>query len=270
MNLRFHDRFLDRYVLQAPLALAIERWFECEILSRQRFVPPVLDIGCGDGVFASVLFDDPIDLGIDPDRRELENAGRNGGYRELLDCPGSAIPRPDESFNTIFSNSVLEHIPEIGPVLREAHRLLSPSGRFYVTVPSDQFDHYSLTFQALSGLGLTEGAERFRLFFNRFWRHYHYFTPEGWSALFARHGFSVVAHQQYCPKNICLLNDFLAPFGGPSMVAKKLTGRWIPVKTLRRVYAPMLTRAIEPFLGVDPELRSGGILFFALERSAIA
>ncbi len=268
MNLRVHDRFFDRYVLEAPLALAIERWFECEILSGQPFVRPVLDIGCGDGVFASVLFDDRVDLGIDPDPRELRVARQRGSYTELLECKGDAIPRPDESFNTIFSNSVLEHIPEIEPVLREAWRLLSRDGRFYVTVPSDRFDHYSLGYQGLSSLGLTRAAERYRRLFNGFWRHHHYFTPDGWRSLFGRNGFTVVASQEYCPKEVCLTNDFLVPFGGPSMVAKKLTGRWMPVKTLRRFYAPVLSRAVAPLLRVDPALEGGGILFFALKKNA--
>ena len=67
MTIRFKGNYLESYLRVAPAALAIERCFECEILSRQVFEPPVLDIGCGDGVFASVLFDEQVDLGIDPD-----------------------------------------------------------------------------------------------------------------------------------------------------------------------------------------------------------
>ncbi len=246
------------------MALAIERWFECQILSQQRFQAPILDIGCGDGVFSSVLFAEPIDLGIDPDANELARARRHGGYRELIECRGDAIPRPDHSFNTIFSNSVLEHIPDVMPVLREAKRLLAPGGRFYATVPSHLFDHYSWPFVALSTAGLDAQAERYREFFDRFWKHYHYYEPAGWQARFAEAGFRVLDHQEYAPKAICLLNDFLAPFAAPSMMAKKLVGRWFFFPSVRRRYAPLVRRALEPILDVDRELRGGGILFFAL------
>jgi SAM-dependent methyltransferase len=260
----FRDRFLDRYVTEAPLALAIERWFECSILSQQRFERPVLDIGCGDGVFAKVLFAEPIDVGIDPDGKELARARELGGYRELLEVRGDAIPRPDGSFRTIFSNSVIEHIEDVEPVLREAKRLLAPGGRFYVTVPSHLFDHYNWPYQVLSAVGMDASAERYRAFFDRFWRHYHYYTPDGWRQLFERAGFAVVDHQEYAPKAICLLNDLLAPFAAPSMAAKKLTGRWFVVPALRRVWTPLFAAALRPLLHVDRSLREGGILFWAL------
>lgn len=268
--MKFHEDFLDRYVRVAPMALAIERWFECSILSQQTFERPILDIGCGDGVFASVLFAEPIDLGIDPDPAELARARALGGYRELLEVRGDAIPRPDGAFKTIFSNSVLEHIEDVEPVLRETKRLLAPGGTFYATVPSDLFDHYNWPYQALSAAGLSESAERYRVFFDKFWRHYHYHTVEGWTALFARNGFRVVDSQEYAPKAICLLNDFLAPFAAPSMMAKKLRGRWFLVPQLRRLYAPLFAGAVRPFLDVDPALRGGGILFFKLAHADAA
>ena len=54
--MRFKDNFLLNYLKKAPVPLAVERSLECEILSRQEFVRPILDIGCGEGIFASVLF----------------------------------------------------------------------------------------------------------------------------------------------------------------------------------------------------------------------
>jgi SAM-dependent methyltransferase len=265
--MRFHDNFLDRYVEAAPLALAIERWFECSILSQQKFERPILDVGCGDGVFASVLFAEPIDLGIDPDEKELARARQLGGYRELLPVRGDAIPRPAGSFKTIFSNSVLEHIEEVEPVLHEIKRLLAPDGTFYATVPSNLFDHYNWPYQALSTAGLHGPAERYRVFFDKFWRHYHYHTVDGWTRLFARCGFRVVDTQDYAPKAICLLNDFLAPFAAPSMMAKKLRGRWFLFPRVRRRYAPLFAKAVQPFLDVDRDLRDGGILFFKLAHA---
>jgi len=63
--MKFKSDFLYNYLKQAPISLAIERSFECEILSKQKFQRPILDIGCGEGLFALILFDEKINVGID-------------------------------------------------------------------------------------------------------------------------------------------------------------------------------------------------------------
>ena len=249
------------------MALAIERWFECQILSRKVFESPILDLGCGDGIFASTLFAEPLDLGIDADPLEVGKAARRECYREVLACPGQAIPKPDGHYRTIFSNSVLEHIEDIEPVLQEARRLLHLEGRFYVTVPSYYFDRYSVGFRLLEGSGLGKLAERYRQFYDRFWKHYHYYRPQAWRELFERNGFHVVGHQEYCPRWNCSLDDLLVPLAFFSLVCKKLLGRWFLFPRLRRLWAPFLSRLVEPWLVLDPDLKDGGLLFFALARS---
>ena len=80
----FRSDFLANYTACAPLALAFERTLECRILSQQRFERPILDLGCGDGLFARVLFAEPIDTGVDPSEQELRKADRTGLYQELI------------------------------------------------------------------------------------------------------------------------------------------------------------------------------------------
>src|SRR5687768_14968956 len=122
--MRFKTDFAQAYSTAAPLALAFERIVECGIMRGQAFERPILDIGCGEGLFATMLFAEKIDTGIDPDGRELDRARALGAYRELIQCRGHAIPKPDGTYRTILSNSVLEHIPDLDSVLMEAHRLL--------------------------------------------------------------------------------------------------------------------------------------------------
>ena len=266
--MRFKDGFFRRYLQEAPVALAIERSLECMILSKQAFERPILDVGCGEGMFAYVLFDEKLDVGIDPDGRELERAAQYGMYDELIRCDGASIAKPAASFRTILSNSVLEHIPEIEPVLREAHRLLAPDGRFYVTVPTNLFDRYSVIYQALSALGLRGLAESYRVFFNGFWKHYHYHDREGWARLFGGCGFEVLASQEYCPRTVAVLDDASAPLALPSFVAKKTLNRWFFVPALRRVSSAFLDPLFRPFVNVRPGEDAGGIIFFSLRRSA--
>src|SRR3569832_727232 len=111
--MNFNDDFFKNLLMEATLPLAIERALECQILSKQEFKHPILDIGCGDGIFASRLFDEKIDVGIDPNERELEKAKTYNAYVELIKCYGNSIPKPSNYFNTIYSNSVMEHIQDI-------------------------------------------------------------------------------------------------------------------------------------------------------------
>ena len=264
--MRLNDNFLYNYLTLAPMALAIERSVECKIMSGQEFQRPILDIGCGDGLFAFILFDDDIDIGVDPDGKELIRAKALGKYKELIQCPGNNIPKISESFNTIISNSVLEHIPKFQVVLKEANRLLTPNGRLYITVPTDRFDKYSILYQILSLLKLQNAAERYRQFFNAFWKHYNFFNKEDWGKIFQDCGFEVVQSIEYNPKAICLINDFLSPFAILSYIVKKLFDRWILFAMFRKIY-------ILPFYFIAKILtnkfnsnKKGGIIFFSLEK----
>jgi SAM-dependent methyltransferase len=101
-----------------------------------------LDLGCGDGTILKRILDHvgPREVvGIDLDPRETEAACATGLYTAVHTGPGSEIPEPDCEFDFVFSNSVLEHIEELAPVLAEVARVLKPGGIFYFTVPSARF-----------------------------------------------------------------------------------------------------------------------------------
>lgn len=55
---------------------------------------------------------------------------------------GDNLPFADGFFASAFSNSVLEHIPDIQPVLNEVGRVLRPGARFVITTPSHYFTEY--------------------------------------------------------------------------------------------------------------------------------
>jgi SAM-dependent methyltransferase len=227
---------------------------------------PLLDIGCGEGIFAKVLFADKIDLGIDPQAQEVARAKELGQYSQLIQCFGNEIPASDGSFNTILSNSVLEHIKDLNPVLKEAHRLLAADGNFYITVPTNFFDHYSVIFQLCTLLGLKVWAEKFRLFFNNFWAHYHYFDRSSWIKYLGDMGFDVIESQEYCSRTQGVLNDILAPFSLISFFQKKFFNTWFVFPKLRSLNAFVLSKVFSRFSKVDKSVSNGGIIFFHLKK----
>jgi len=266
---RFRADVLLNYMSSAPLALAFERYQECRILGQVPFRRPVLDLGCGDGLFAHLLFDEPIDTGIDPNPRELKRARRHQCYLELIEGVGSAVPKPSGAYQTIFSNSVLEHIPVLEPVFREVHRLLAPGGRFYMTVPTPLFEQFTVLNSLLTGIGLERLAARYRRFCSRvIWRQQHYHTREEWQSIAESHGFLPTDAATYDPKRICLLNDALYPLAGMSLLSRCVFDRWVLWPRLRRITMRPMCRIVERFLEGGLRADRGGLVFLALEKAA--
>ena len=100
---------------------------------------PTLDLGCGDGHFASVVFDRKIEIGTDPWWKPLSEAGRRQAYQGLTQSDGAAQPFPDGYFCSAVSNSVLEHIPHIDEVLVETARVLRPGAPLIFCVPNERY-----------------------------------------------------------------------------------------------------------------------------------
>lgn len=264
--MKFKDNFLAIYLNEAPVPLAFERAFECHILSQQKFEHPILDIGCGDGIFAKILFDEKIDTGIDPLEYELESAKQYNMYHELIHAFGDKIPKNDNSYKTVFSNSVLEHIENLDPVLKEINRLLMPGGAFYATIPTNYFEKYSVISKILNGLGLKSQALKYNKFFNGFWKHYHYYDRAGWIKKFEANGFKVVNVIEYGAPKDCLFNDFWVPFTIPNYVVKKMFNRFFLIKPLRKIYSPIWNAILRNRVKIYPELKNGGLIFFSLTK----
>ena len=266
MNLRFNEHPAAKYIASTPWALALERTLECQLLAKQQFAAPVLDVGCGDGLFASILFADKIDTGIDLDPSEIQCARKTGAYQELICCPGSQIPKESGTYQTAFSNSVLEHIPDLSPVLREVHRLLKPGGNFFFTVPTDEFEQSAAIYRLLRGVGLTDLARRFGKRYNRFWRHFHAYNTEEWKRLAVNAGFEVVQMVRYNPPFMTTRNDVLAPLAALSSIWRRSTGRWVLSPKLRGMLLGPLAANLERKLaekGVSPD---GSLLFVQARR----
>lgn len=264
--MKFKTNFLLNYLKKAPLSLAIERCFECEILSQQIFIHPVLDLGCGDGIFSYVLFNEQIDTGIDLNPKELENAKTHGMYNELILCSAEQIPKMPESFHTIFSNSTLEHIPNIENVLREVKRLLTKDGHFYVTVPTEFFEQYSTLNIVLNKLGIKKLSLRYRKFHNSFWRHYHAYSIDQWKDFFIQSGFKVKHSINYCPKSVVMLDDLLTLAALPSFLTKIICNRWFISNNLRNIMVKIYVKFIRIDFRIHKNFNKGGLVFFDLVK----
>jgi len=112
-------------------------------------------------------------------------------YEAVHTCGGDAIPEENASFDYAFSNSVLEHIPEIEPVIAEVARIVRPEGRFIFTVPSDTFH------SCLGGPLLGATSEHYFRRIDTRCAHERYWGLAQWAACLDRHGFDILAHVSY-------------------------------------------------------------------------
>ena len=243
------------------LLRAVEARFYQDLLPLDE---PVLDLGCGDGHFASVAFAQRLAAGVDPAAGALREAGQRGAYRVLARALGDALPHAEGTFATVISNSVLEHIPDVEPVVAEAARVLQPGGRFIFCVPGDHFSELLFFAQLFRRLRLPNLARAYERYFNRISRHHHCDSPEVWQGRLDRAGLTLRDSFTYFSERALHALDVGHYLGLPSLVAKKLTGRWILAPT--RWNLGPTERWLRP-LYEEPTPRLGAYLFFVAEKA---
>jgi SAM-dependent methyltransferase len=101
----------------------------------------VLDLGSGAGtdslIAAQMIGPDGKVTGIDMTPAMLEKArGAAGAMRitnvEFLESEAERLPFPDESFDVVISNGVIDLIPDKDAVFSELNRVLRPGGRLQI------------------------------------------------------------------------------------------------------------------------------------------
>lgn len=224
---------LEQHLREMPMHRVIIRAVEAELMAAIDFPRPVLDVGCGDGHFASTVFETPADVGLDPWFAELEDARKRGAHRYFVNASAETMPFPDRAFASVMSNCVVEHIPDLDAALRETARVLRPGGLFVLTVPTDQYDDALLGTTLLRRAGLRTAARAYGRFFDRISYHRTRLTPAGWRARLEAAGFTVEESRGYLDATAMYLFDASHWLGAPSVVTKRLLGRWIlfPDKT---------------------------------------
>lgn len=198
---------LNQYWFAPPVALW--RAIELRVLAQEAFERPILDLGCGDGLIAQVLFDQeaPIEVGFDPWLDQVIKAPTTGAYRETQQALGAAMPYRDGGFATVFSNSVLEHIPDLEPVLKEAARVLRPGGRLILTVPSDAFRGLLGGYRERMERGDAAGAEAYATGVDAWLAHERYPTPDEWAGMLRRVGLDLVHATYYVTPEVMSIWD---------------------------------------------------------------
>ncbi len=254
---------LGRYLRVAPVSLALERAIECAMLASVALTPPLLDIGCGDGLFASVFYEQPVAVGLDIDLSALRRARRH--YRSVVDADAARMPFVNGAFATVLANSVLEHVRGLDRIFAEVHRILRPRGTFVLTVPTPAYQRgffYSRLFRAIGARPL---ARAYETAVNVAFRHREVHEAAGWSERLAAAGFSVVDTRPYLSAAVIALDDLLYPSAALARLAAGATGHYFFNPALRRFTAPLLAAVLKPLARSGPP--AGGYVLLVARRA---
>ncbi|NLE43095.1 MAG: class I SAM-dependent methyltransferase [Chloroflexi bacterium] len=262
------EDWLWLHLRDLPAFRALLRAVESSFYADLPLERPILDLGCGDGHFGSVTFPRGLDVGFDPWLKPLREATRQRGhaYRMLSQADGSQMPFADHSFATVISNSVLEHIPDVMPVLREVTRVLQPGGRFYFCVPGPMFLPYLSVGRLLDQVGLRPLGDAYRRFFNRISRHHHCDGAEVWASRLTACGLVLDRAWTYFPRSAVAALEWGHYLGLPSAVSKALMGRWVlaPVRANLRLTELLVRPAFRRSLEANTD--EGAYLFVVARR----
>ncbi|HNW95162.1 MAG TPA: class I SAM-dependent methyltransferase [Anaerolineaceae bacterium] len=269
MKTRLDPALLDeiawKHLSTLPYFRGMLRAVEHSLYARFELRAPILDIGAGDGNFAAALGSDANSLGADPWYEPIREAAALGGYRMLVQAEGAALPVGDAKFPCAISNSVLEHIPDVQPVLDEVSRALTPDGVFYFTVPNQRFKSDLWGCAVLSKLGMRGLAERYSLFFNRIARHHNLDKPEVWVARLHKAGFAQVEHWNYFQVKAMRMLERGHAAGLPNLLWKKLFGKWVLFPKRRNPF--LRYKRLRPLLD-NPLCEDGTCTFFAARKGS--
>lgn len=84
-----------------------------------------LDLGCGDGEYV---------------KQFTKIIARVVGIDSDIDFNKDPLPYEDESFNMVFTKSVIEHIPNTSHFLKEIYRVLRPGGKILILTPAWEYN----------------------------------------------------------------------------------------------------------------------------------
>ena len=164
--------------------------------------PPILDLGCGDGLVASLAFGSRLEGGIDVNINPLLKAAHAGRYQIVCQADAKRLPFKCGTFRTVYSNGSMEHMEHLRIVLQEVNRILLPGGKLITLVPSDRF---------LAPIGILGKAMGNKIWnaYNRLHNHVNLFSVAEWASYLQDHGFEVKMIQLYGGDDVA---NYLCPW----------------------------------------------------------
>ncbi len=217
--------YFDEYLKKAPFSLALWRAIEAGEVNKIKYKRPILDVGCGFGEFAGVCFKRKVEVGIDISPRDLIMAKEGGKYKKLLLADTRKLPFPKESFSTVISISVLEHVPDVQLAIKEIFRVLKKDGLLIFTVPTNRLYNCLFYPGLLEKLNLSFLAKGYYRLYNKAFKHVNIVDQNEWIKMAQKAGFTVKLLKEIIPPKATMIFDIFLLSAFPSQLGRTVFGK---------------------------------------------
>lgn len=134
MNKGYIREFYETIDSGSKAKLNNKKKFIIHLIKQQGKIDKILDIGPGDGLTLS-LVNAKEKYGIDINSKNIERLNKKGIKAYLQDVQ-EKFPFPNNYFDTVVSEDVIEHLFFPEKTLKEIYRVLKPRGVFIGSVPN--------------------------------------------------------------------------------------------------------------------------------------
>jgi 2-polyprenyl-3-methyl-5-hydroxy-6-metoxy-1,4-benzoquinol methylase len=181
----------------------------------------MLDVGCGDGFFATTMFSQEERQehdGIDINEREIQMAHGRKAYAHAVagDVVTDTFPR--SNYRSIFANCSLEHIPDLQGALVNLRQHADDGCTIIAFVPTKDWAQ-GMTFSGIPWLG-----KRLARKIDQIFRHEHLYDDVEWLQRFENAGWIVEEVTPVGLPPFLKTYEALLPFSVPNYVYRKIDG----------------------------------------------
>jgi len=171
-------------------AICLFRSLELVELREVNFSAPVLDLGCGNGDIAEIALSShyPV-VGLDLLHVEASVAAKRKSLLSAVTGDATSLPFEDNSYGSVVSICVLEHIPADELAIAEVARVLRDGGLFVFSTPSIDFEKLLID---------ADDKEAVTALNNRL-GHFHYRSLDEWREMLSRNGLIVQKYATFLP-----------------------------------------------------------------------
>ena len=259
------------YYSFAPAALALRECIRLDAVRRFDLTEPILDVGCGDGLFARLAYPGKQSWGVDINPAEVQRAQATASYSTLICGSITNVDLPQGFFGSAIANCSLEHVPDLGAALATIGRALRPGASFVLIVPTPDWVRQLALPRVLRKMGLPALARAYGATLDDVFSHIHLYDEAEWRTQLDRAGFVDVRCEQIVSAQASAAFDLLLYPSLVALVTKKLTGRWVLAPRLRALTADlarMVANGIGSVVPSGPDEGAGEFVLICRKPSA--
>lgn len=237
-------RAFAAYYKFAPAALALRECIRLQAVRHLELPEPILDVGCGDGLFARLAYPGKQSWGIDINPTELQRAQSTHSYSTLICGNVCTVHLPPRFFGSAVANCSLEHVPDLDTALRNIHGALKPDAPFVLIVPTPNWTNRLAIAEALDRLGFYGLGRAYGEALDQVFRHVHMYDAATWTRHLEACGFERVEITSIAQRSVSWAFDALLLPSVLGYVNKRMTGRWVLLPRLRALSVDAIRGAL--------------------------